>query len=296
MISNKKNIFIVLIFAIMFIFGKECYAKSLSDYKSEFKSQFNAVYSSTNSETQTSINKLVEDIGTEIDKTSDKERIEYVIKTDLDSFTSINGNLKSGFSSKANEILQSIGYYDYAKDNASSKDFFGQATSWFGEGPSSQNGAAGAVLSQLADMINVAGTAVIVLVTIFLGIKYMYSSVEAKASIKESLINLLVACVFFFGWQSMAGILFPSNKFVFTSSSDTTYTDMIGRIFATGTYIAQILVIVVVIYVGVRYIFAGASGKADLKGKSGQFLIGIIMAFASVNFLTYISKVINEIL
>jgi hypothetical protein len=185
-----------------------------------------------------------------------------------------------------------------AVESSNSKtDFFGQAGNWFKEGKiNTENGAAGAVLSQLADMVNVVGTAVIVLVTIFLGIKYMYSSVESKANIKESLINLLVACVFFFGWQSIAGLLFPSNQFIFTSSGDTTYTNMVSRIFSTGTYIAQILVIVVIIYVGVRYIFSGASGKADLKGKSGQFLIGIIMAFASVNFLSYISKVVNEIL
>ncbi len=181
--------------------------------------------------------------------------------------------------------------------NGSIADFWGQATSWFNKGTiSNDNGSASEVIGKLADMLNVAGTSVIVLVTIFLGIKYMYGSIESKSSVKESLINLLVACIFFFGWQSIYNILFPSNSFIFVSSTDSTYKDIIARLFSTAVYLAQILVFVVLIYVGVKYIFSGASGKADLKGKSGQFIIGIILAFASTSFLTYISKIINELL
>ncbi|MEG0873081.1 MAG: hypothetical protein RSE00_03925 [Clostridia bacterium] len=176
-------------------------------------------------------------------------------------------------------------------------DFWSDATTWY-----SASGESGGVSTEegdkifggLADMINVIGTSVIVLVTIALGTKYMFGSVDSKADVKESLINLLVACVFFFGWQSIKAILIPGNNFVFTSSGD--FNGTVGAIFSTSMYILQFLVIVGVIYVGVRYIFSGASGRGELKAKSGNFLIGIILAFATTNFLTFLSKIINQMI
>lgn len=180
---------------------------------------------------------------------------------------------------------------------SSSKDFWGQANSWFSD---AQHAGAGAsdktneIIDTMEDMILVVGTAAISIATIFLGIKYMFGSADSKADSKESLMNLLVACVFFFGWNSIKNVLMPGNRFVFFSVSDSTYKDPVARFYDIFVYIAQFAAIIAIIYVGVKYIFAGVQGKADLKEKSGTFLIGIILAFCSTGFLTYISKVINE--
>lgn len=175
-------------------------------------------------------------------------------------------------------------------------DFWTDASNWYGNGPASDNipGETEEIFTTLADMINLVGTSVIIIVTIVLGIKYMFGSVEAKGDVKESLITLLVACLFFFGWQALRNLLIPGNKFVFTQQPS--YQEVIGSIFSTVVYVLQFLVVAAIIYVGVRYIFSGASGRADLKAKSGQFIIGIIMAFATTNFLAFISKVINDTL
>lgn len=176
-------------------------------------------------------------------------------------------------------------------------DFWAQANNWFSKGDkTSTTSEAQAIISQVSDMVNVIGTSVITLVTIFLGIKYMFGSAESRTSVKESLITLLVACVFFFGWNAIANILFPGNNFILNSSSDSSYKNLVGNIFSTGLYIAQFLVIIAILYIGIKYIFSGATGRADLKAKSGQFIIGIILAFATTNFLTFISKAVNEIL
>ncbi len=180
-------------------------------------------------------------------------------------------------------------------------DFWQQANEWFNEGkeenPNYQvDESAAEIISKFGDMVNVLGTTVIVLVTIFLGIKYMLGTFEAKADVKESLITLLVACVFFFGWNSIWSLLFPDGEFIFNPSSADSYKAPIAIIFDTATKIANFVAIGAVIYIGIRYIFAGASGKADLKAHSGQFIIGVIMAFCAIGLLNYISTIINQVL
>lgn len=185
-------------------------------------------------------------------------------------------------------------------DNSSeTKDFWNAATDWFSNVDKNENledlgGRVDDVVNTFSNMISVVGTTVFVIVTIFLGIKYMYGSVDAKASVKESLTTLLVACIFFFGWNSIKNLLFPNNNFIFIESTDTSYEQMVGRIFAFATYIAQFLAVIGIVYVGVRYIFAGAEGKANLKGKSTTFLIGIILTFCATSFLSLISDIVND--
>ncbi len=190
---------------------------------------------------------------------------------------------------------------DYLKIN-NSGNFWKQAVNWFNRGKDDYgtigavDASAAEIISEFGTMVNILGTTVIVLVTIFLGIKYMFGTFEAKADVKESLVTLLVACVFFFGWNSIWNLLFPNGDFIFNPSDATSYTTPLSIIFSTATTIANFLAIGAILYVGIRYIFAGAEGKADLKAKSGQFLIGIILSFCAVGLLNYISIVINDLL
>lgn len=186
-------------------------------------------------------------------------------------------------------------------------DWWGESSSWysgdgFGDGddvmkPSNLKipDEAQKVVDEFTYMVNVVGTTVIVLVTIFLGIKYMFGSFEDKANVKESLTNLIVACIFFFGWNAIWNLLFVDGELVFVKGTDS-YTSALANVFATLTSIANLLAVGAVLYIGIRYIFAGAQGKAELKGKSVQFMLGIILAFCSVGFLNYISKLINSVL
>ena len=198
--------------------------------------------------------------------------------------------LTSSSSKEENKNTQS------SNDSGITLDFWGQASSWFEKGDPNGSTYGDEIIKKLEDMVLVLGTTVIVLATIILGIKFMFGSVEAKADVKEGLLNLLVACVFFFGWNSIKTLLFPGNNFIFINDYDTTYRAPIARVFSIATYIAQFVAIIAIIYVGIRYIFAGVQGRTELKEKSGTFIIGIILAFCSTGVLTYISKVINEAL
>lgn len=178
-----------------------------------------------------------------------------------------------------------------------SRDPWKEANDWYAQGTIegiSNWGSIQAIFDKFASMIEVLGTTVIVCVTTFLGIKYMYASAEGKAEVKDGLVTLFVACVFFFGWNGIWGLLFQNGSLTINQAG-TTYEGFLSNIYTVLSYIAGILAVGAVIYIGIRYIFAGATGKAELKGKSIQFLIGFILAFCSLTVLRYISAVILEI-
>ena len=173
-------------------------------------------------------------------------------------------------------------------------DFWGDASTWFSGVQSNKEKMDFSAVYDLIALINAVGTVVIIIATMVLGIKFMISSAEGKSEVKQNLITLLVACLFFFGWNSISSLIINDKGFFLISSDDLTYDNAVGRIYNFVVGILDIVAVIVILYIGVRYIFSGAAGKADLKGKSPQFLIGIILTFCTISVLTYISKVIND--
>ena len=192
-------------------------------------------------------------------------------------------------------IFSSTNVFADSSETTGVDEMWSKASSWFGKIETANNSQqAVSIVSEFSSIINVIGTTVIVIATIILGIKYIIGSVESKTEVKESLITLLVACLFFFGWQGISAILIPGGRLAWSSESDQSYKNLVGRVFSSTVFILNVATIAAIIYVGVRYIFSGASGKADLKARSPYFFIGIIMAFCSVSFLTFVSNVIND--
>lgn len=262
---------------------------------------FGATWDKLSQEDQSALVDFMNMIDGDVDKLKDdpanyltKAYKDYVNR--LDKNNVINTQNIAIATEKYNELVKKVNVADY-EENQANLDFWGQATNWFNKiETSGDNPEIKELVDTFQDMINVLGTTVIVLVTIFLGIKYIFGSVESKAGVKEGLVTLIVVCVFFFGWSALRNLLFPNNSLIFIESTDTSYTSILGRIFSIATFIANILAVLGIVYVGIRYIFAGASGKGELKAKSPMLLIGIILAFASVNVLSYISQVIKEII
>lgn len=86
------------------------------------------------------------------------------------------------------------------------------------------------------------------------------------------------------------------NSIILVSNDDASYKNLFGRLLGVVIMIVKVAAIVGVIYVGVRYIFSGATGKAELKGKSVYFIIGIILTFSSVTVLTVFANVLADLL
>ena len=173
------------------------------------------------------------------------------------------------------------------------KDFFGKASDWFSSGKKEGGSIDLTAVSELIDIIDLVGTVIITLATMILGIKFMISSAEGKSEVKQNLSTLLVACVFFFGWDSIKNLVFPNDNFFLTNGASD-YKSIIAKVYSLAVFVLEIVAVIVIIYIGVKYIFSGATGKSNLKGKSAEFIIGIILTFCTISFLSYLSKVIND--
>lgn len=206
-------------------------------------------------------------------------------------------------------ILSVMPFFNFVKADApnnsgsETQTFWKSAGDWFndvqeeGEGNVSEKSIE--IVNQFMDIVNYVGTTLIIIATMFLGVKYMFGSVEGKSEVKESLMTLLVACVFFFGWQYIRDIILigtSGTQFFLVSNADPSYKNLFGRLLGVVIMIVKVAAIVGVIYVGVRYIFSGATGKAELKGKSVYFIIGIILTFSSVTVLTVFANVLADLL
>ena len=171
------------------------------------------------------------------------------------------------------------------------KDFFNAAKDWYDEGTINEIDLE--PLTDIITYINILGTVIIVIATMVLGIKFMVSSAEGKSEVKQNLSTLLVACVFFFGWNSISNLIMPNSKFFLTEGAND-FKSIIAKVYSFAVFVLEIVAVIVIIYIGVKYIFSGAAGKSNLKGKSAEFIIGIILTFCTISFLSYLSKVIND--
>lgn len=190
-------------------------------------------------------------------------------------------------------------------------DFWNQATNWYSNG-STDVYLNTSIISDIANMVEVVGTAAIAIATVVLGIKYVLGSVTEKADVKDSMVTLLFACLFFFGWSNLRGILiknvgYDSNGavtgisgatqlFIFAGQGGVTLENAFATIFSIVIIIAKLIAVLATVYMGVKYIFSGSEGKAKLKDKGVMYIIGILLIFTTLNILSFISDAINNAL
>lgn len=183
-------------------------------------------------------------------------------------------------------------------------DFFSDATTWYNQaqttgstGYNQVQQSVSSVINQISNLVEIAGTAIIIIATMILGVKYIFGSVNDKISIKENMISLIVACVFFFGWSSIRGLLITGTGasqqlIIYSGASD--FKSAVVVLFSILSVILRIVGVVGVLYVGIKYIFSGAQGRAELKTKSFLTMLGIVFVFAATVVLSTISSVITE--
>ncbi len=67
-------------------------------------------------------------------------------------------------------------------------------------------------------------------------------------------------------------------------------------IWGTVITIVQILAVAAVVFAGLRYMFASADQKADIKKSMGILVIGAILVFGATVVLQFIQSATNEVL
>ena len=140
-------------------------------------------------------------------------------------------------------------------------------------------------LEPLVEMVKFIGNMVFVLVTVVLGIKYIWGGVESKASVKDSMVTLVVAALVFYGWDVIATLINPQNLW------QNTVADAAGVVYSTIIYICNFLAVGGLVYIGIRYMMAGAEGRASLKAKSVPVVLGLVMTFSTIRFLGFILSI-----
>lgn len=167
-----------------------------------------------------------------------------------------------------------------------SNDWWGSAYSFFNGNYTATNISA---LSDIQSMIEFIGNMIFVATTVILGVKYIWGSVESKASVKDSLVTLVVAALFFYGWSTIKDMFIGGNGILKFGNN---YQVTANSIYSTILYICNFLAVGGIVYVGVRYMMAGADGKAQLKAKGVPMVLGIIMVYATITFLKFIVSII----
>lgn len=196
-------------------------------------------------------------------------------------------------------------------------DFIGDATNWFISGSPNSNAAntpqvynlSGGAFQQIVDTVNQIGTAVIAIVAVILGIKYMLSTSVGKGEVKDQMIGFLVACLLFFGWSNISSILISGAVFnpstgtydninsltqLFIFKDAGSVSQVAAKVFGIVVLIGKIVAVIATMYIGAKYILSGANGKADLKEKGPMYIIGILLIFSTLNVLSFISKAVLE--
>ena len=77
-----------------------------------------------------------------------------------------------------------------------------------------------------------------------------------------------------------------------TGSASGQIVTAAGNLWATIASIVQILAIAAVVFAGVRYMFASADQKADIKKGMGILAIGGILVFGATTVLKLISDIL----
>ena len=77
-----------------------------------------------------------------------------------------------------------------------------------------------------------------------------------------------------------------------TGTASTEVTGAAGDIWATIASIVQILSIAAVVFAGVRYMFASADQKADIKKSMGILAIGGILVFGATTVLNILGNIL----
>lgn len=96
---------------------------------------------------------------------------------------------------------------------------------------------------------------------------------------------------------------------IFAEPIDTNFNNLTGgqtgigsvnktaqNIWATVALILQIAAIAAIVFAGVRYMFASADTKADIKKQMVILVVGAILVFGASTVVTFITGIANEAL
>lgn len=95
---------------------------------------------------------------------------------------------------------------------------------------------------------------------------------------------------------SVFAISVPGASDLSGGTASATVSNAAKGIWGTVITIVQILAVAAVVFAGLRYMFASADQKADIKKSMGILVIGAVLVFGATLILNFITTATNEIL
>ena len=74
-----------------------------------------------------------------------------------------------------------------------------------------------------------------------------------------------------------------------------TVSDLTGNIWSTIKVVAYVLAVGTIVFAGLKYMFASADQKADIKKSIGILIIGAIFVFGATLIIDIVSNVTNDV-
>jgi len=120
-----------------------------------------------------------------------------------------------------------------------------------------------------------------------------------KKLIKILPVVMVVCIVLTSVFAGGTGILLPSEEAVGggdSAGSIGTFDSAANRVWNTVINVVRILAIAAVVFAGLRYMFASADQKADIKKSMGILAIGAVLVFGATTLLGFITRVTNQVI
>lgn len=86
-----------------------------------------------------------------------------------------------------------------------------------------------------------------------------------------------------------------SNTLPSGGDSIDTVNTMANKVWGTITLVAQIAAFAAIIFAGIRYMFASADAKADIKKQTVILVVGAILVFGASTVVSILMSVLGEI-
>ena len=104
-------------------------------------------------------------------------------------------------------------------------------------------------------------------------------------------IFMLVIVVCAFAMPVFAGNITPNfTGFEGSSAGTTAFGNLFKNAWSTIQTIANFIALVMVVFAGVRYMFASADAKADIKKQTVILIVGAVFIFAAGNIVNLIAN------
>ena len=152
----------------------------------------------------------------------------------------------------------------------------------------------GFILGDIKDIISQIGNFVLLICGVALGTKYVISSSMDKAVVKDSLITYCVALCM---W-ALAGSLFElvESNLLSIFKDGNSIENIMAVIWNTFKVVANIIVFIGLISIGIKYMFANSMDKSKIKDELTRVVVGLVLVFGIVNVSDFVINVGKQII